>query len=359
MQKRTGGIIVGMPNHYYVLSTFNLNAENTWLAFSFCIDGTSNKTISKVKVVTSAITIPQANISVSAELYSANPTTWKPNAALDGPQTLTNIAAGVWEFTGFDYASIAPGTLYFIVFKNTAANPATDYPTFRYSNNQVIPLIHGAYASLGFNKWSSTDGGSTWGSSSVGSVFMRIEFSDGTFIGYPFSNYGYASKCFGNNWSGVRFTTPSNATLNVAGIVAMLYAVNGPTGDMMMTLKHSGQSVDTVAYSVDARQTAPMYFYFETVQSIPPDTEVTVWFSVGNGSSSNYIAICEYIVMDDADSKGMLPFANGTTRFWQKVTSTDAGVNATLTDTAAPMMGLILSSDGEFAQPNQGRRYRR
>jgi hypothetical protein len=352
LQKRTGGIFVGLYNNNYVLSTYALNAASTWLAYGLTIDGSANKTLNKVRAVLSAITVTQANISISASLYSST-SDGKPSTLLDGPYTITDVGAGVQEWTGFNYV-IVPGTPYWIVFKNTAVDPTVDYPTFRYSNNYAVDKVFGHSAPLSFTKYSSTDGGSTWSSVTTNGAFVRYEFSDGALIGNPFTNYAYGTKVYGANYSGVKFRTPSNAVLNVTGIVFHLYPVNSPTGNIVAKLKYGSTEAETIAVPVGLRQVGPMGFFFESPQSIPPDTDVIIWFTVGSGGIPHYIAVCEYVLMDDSGSKGMMPFADGTNTFWQKISSTDSGANIAYDTAAAPLIGLILSSDGEFSSSGSG-----
>ena len=346
-QHRHGSVIMGMLQNYDPsATTLALNAANTWLALGFVVD--SSLTLSKVKAFTSAIAGTQALISVSCDIYSD--VAGVPNASIAGPYTVTNLAAGWWEWTGASLGLTA-GTQYWAVFKNTAVAPTVDYPTFRFGG--ILSSFNGVSGSsnvkYGWGKVHTTDAGTAWATSAINSIWggIRLEFSTPTaYLGFPFSQATLSSaKAYGTNEVGAKFTTPSNSGIKVRGIGGFIRKTASPTGTLSYVMRWGASSAETHAIPNANVVTLNTYqAYFSTVQTISAGTSVRI--TVKNSAaddSSNYWTFYEYTVENDANSRTLLPMA-GT---WMG-TYTANGTDWTDTNTLAPIMWLILDTDGEF-----------
>jgi hypothetical protein len=363
MQKRVGGIIVGLLGDGYPSYTLQLIDGATWMAYGFNFNAAANKTLNKVTSYVSAVTgSPTISCDLVGQTSSGLP---DYSNILDSATTLTITSTGVKEWTGFTY-ELTPGVQYYILFKNTHETPATNNITMRYPYSAVSKSIFGDHVGYSISKNSTANSGTSW-STSAGVGCLRVEFSDGSVFGMPFHNVSgqfSPGQCYGAGQyqSGAKFRTPANATLRVAGVTMRIYRANSPTGDLKAVLRFGATVVESI--TVPASKFLPaghsIAFFFTSIQEIPPNTDVIVSLknTATDSSMAYYAPLCAY-VFDDAASKGLLPFADGVNTFWQRVYTTDSGSTWTADNTTAPLIALILDSAGEFGQTNQGRRYRR
>ncbi len=333
-------------------STTALSAAATWLAISFSLPKTL--TLARLKIYCTAVTGSLAGTDLTADIYSdaAN----LPNASIVSSATLTSaITASTWaEFggasTGFN-TSLTGGNQYWAVFKNLNAVPASNFPTFQFgTNNPASSFFTGAY---GWTKKHTTNSGSTWvGGTSQGTYGLRLEFTDGSFSGLPFQNSavnGSALGVYATREYGSKFTSPSNAILQVAGLFLFVGAPAGtPTQPGRLGL-WTGTSPVNLAYtnSIPVTSMASASWltqYFSATQTIQPGTVCRVTLgevSQADSSSNRYNAL-SYTIENDANSKALMPIG-GTMQQTYFNGSTWAD-----TDTAICPCGLLLDTEGQF-----------
>lgn len=352
----TGGIAVGVTtNNSSGMATLALNAADTWLAMSFVADST--KTLSKIKMQISANNGTQSNITITATLY-ADTGAGIPDSggsALDGPRSVTNQASGYIEWTGWTY-EVTAGTQYWIVFKNTAASPGTDYPTMKFGTANSLPLTQvGNRTGWGWGKVGTVNAGGAWATAALAStVGLRLEFSDGTFAGTPILNHAIGNaKAYGTNVVGAKFTTPSTVTLKIKGIGFMLRKTGSPTGNLSAKMYiGSGTAVSTAVVPAGITSTAALFVLpFASVQTVNPSSVVRIVLkNSAADDTSNYYTVYEYTIPDNADSKALFPMG------WQNTyTADDSGSPSwTDTDTLVPFMWVVLDSDAYFGTPAAG-----
>lgn len=354
-QERIGSVMGFLPTTpTNGASTLALNAAATWMAYSFVQDG--SKTINKLAAFTSAINGTQANISVSAEIYSDS--SGNPGTSLAGPVTLTNLAAGWWEWAGFTYATTA-GTRYWIVTKNTAGAPATDYPTFRHGGLNTSPFeTNGGLHLWGWTKKQSADSGATWATTAVNATFgYRIEYSDATYDGIPCSHLtgaAAAAGVYGTREEGVLITTPADVKLRIRGAVGVVTKTGTPTGNLQFRL-YNGTTLLATSTPIPPGNVsnAYVYAYFATTQVVNPGTSLRIMYSetAQSDTSANRYAPFTYTVQDSAASRGLLPWSI-------QRTYTEDGTVGTPTfselNTQILPIGIILDTDDEFDASGAG-----
>ncbi len=332
-------------------STTPLSAAATWLAMSFSLPKTL--TLARLKIYCTAVTGSLAGTDLTADIYSD--AVFVPNASIVSSATLTSaITASTWaEFggasTGFNQV-ITGGTQYWVVFKNLNATPASNFPTFQFGlNNPASSFFTGSY---GWNKKSTTNSGSTWvGGTSQGTYGLRLEFTDGSFSGLPFQNSainGTALGVYATRECGSKFTTPSNAILQVAGLALFAGSTGTPTQPARLGL-WTGTSPVNLAYTNSIPETTLtgagwVTQYFSATQTIQAGTvcRITLAEVSQADSSSNRYNAAAYTIENDANSKALMPLG-GTMQQTYFNGSTWAD-----TDTAICPCCLLLDTEGQF-----------
>lgn|SRR5574343_357497 len=331
----------------YSAGTLALNAANTQIAFSFIAPyAAANKTLSKVKLFTSAIAGTQANIASTLNLCAD--ASGVPNSGtIVETETVSNVAAGWWEWTGFS-TELTGGVRYWLIVKNTAVDPTTDYPTVQWiAANSVNYQVSGSGSTWGIAKVSTTDGGSTWATGALnGYAGIRLEFSDGSFMGAPFSAAGstatgypvYSTRELGN-----LITTPANGKLNIRGVCMPLRKNGTPAADVVYKL-YNGTTLIGTTHEVPRANFGTYLFMpatFQAAVEVAPSTSLRVVFAMDAdaGDSSNYYYIPGYTIEDNADSKALVPYGAQATYYtgsWAQ------------TSTLVLPFALLLDTDSEF-----------
>jgi hypothetical protein len=349
-------------------ATLALSAANTWLAYGLIPPST--KTINRVVAYISAKNGTVEAADVTCEIYDAA-ASGMPNASIEGPVNCDSAigAAGWFQWSGLNQ-ELTAGVQYYIVFKNVDGAPATNYPTFRFGAANSGPLggvmsSTGAYG-YGWNKISTTDG-SAWSSNGVSATCgFRVEYSDGSFDGLPVSTNALLAagdRVYDTRETGVRFVTPSNATLKVIGFAfPSVYASGTPTANLQGRLytgaSPTGNAAATSANAVPHTRlpTSGVGYYVEFTFASPVTiiggTEVRIVLSPSvTGDTAYYTTTGVYTIHDDANSKALLPFG-GIKQTNTTGNAQDGSIAWTDTDTLAIPFYLILDSDGEFAAPD-------
>lgn len=242
-------------------TTLGLNAAATWLAMSFVVD--QAKTLNTVRLYLNTLTGSPATSECTCDLYSDNGGV--PNVSIDGPKSAGALTAGAWTtWSGFTTALTA-GTQYWLVFKNTNATPASNFPTWRFitgtgSGRLAMPLGAGStYQSAaplyGWCKVHTTNSGTAWATGAASGVGgMRLGFSDSTYDGLPIEsltapNGGAAGdRATGKQEAGVVFNVPANMIFNCRGAWMIARQVATP-GNLVFKL-YQGTTLLASAYAI-------------------------------------------------------------------------------------------------------------
>jgi len=333
--------------------TLALSAAGTWLALGFTPE--AGKTVSKIKANTSAVSGTLGNTDITCDIYSDS--NGAPGSSLQSSSTVTGPpinGSAWWEWTGFTQALTAH-TQYWAVFKNVNGTPASNFPTFRYGGAQTGPLptdfAASSTATWGSTKKHSTDSGSTWAGTNIAGVFgLRIEYSDGSFQGWPASALAQNAIGVGiystREW-GVKFTAPANAKLSVRGAQFALAKTASPTGDIVMKLYDGTTPLGTSLAIPKANLSTSLSFYhalFSAPITVAAGTvlRLTLAESTQSDANTNRYNGYTYTIENDANSKALMPMG-GT---WQQ-TYYD-GSSWAETDTAIPICALLLDTDADF-----------
>ncbi len=331
--------------------TVALSATANWYAFAFVAD--SARTLSTVRAFVSAVTGTLGASDVTCDLYDSTGTSGAPGSTIETGKvpTATITASGWYTFSGFT-TSLTAGQMYWLVFKNANIIPASNFPTFRTLTFGGTPQhLLGTATRQFWARGSSTNSGSTW-TVTVGSVACRVGYADGTFDGIPASNTASAAVgdgVYGTRESGVKFTSPANAVLNVAGLALTVATKTGsPTGSPRLGL-WTGSTPALQAYTNTIPATAItatqwVYSYFASNVVLQPNTvcRVTLGETTQSDASGNRWNGYEFTWDADSNSLILLPM-NGTA-----VKTYFDG--SSWSDTSGSLFGfaLLLDTAGEF-----------
>lgn len=347
---------LGLTGNVAVPSTGSLaiSASTTRLLFTFVpLDAL---TLNNVRFFVSAVSGSLGASDISVDLVDfpagAITATTAPNAAIETRATVTTTPTGAaWvEVTGFTTALTA-GKVYGIVIKNANGTPASNNFTVRWLTD-ISTRITGTSA-IGWRKASSTDSGSTYGSSVTQVGGVRLEFSDTSVCGIPvsdISNTLAGDGIYSGRELGVKFTTPADAKLRVKAVTARVHITGTPTGLLRFRLYQGTSLVASTATFGNWQSTQEVIGVFASVQVLEASTLYRVVLAKDAGdanSSSNRVNLYELTVENDAASKALLPFGGWVKTYWDGASWTD-------TDTSALMCGLLLDTSDAFDATSSG-----
>ncbi len=333
-------------------NTLALSAAATWLAYGYTPSfpgGTTTKTNNGVRAFVSAVNGTLANTDLSCDIYSD--TNGVPNVSLGSTTTLTAAAptGAAWvEWSGLSVV-VTTGVQYWIVIKNLNAVPATNFPTFRFTNQGLPWLLAQSNnsANWGWVKKHTTNSGGAWGTAAQAVSGFRVGYSDSSYDGFPSSNAGAGTdKAFGSTEAGVKFTTPPNGVLNVSGLAFLAQSAGSPTGNLRFRLYNNTTLLATTIGVIKPGNVTGggWYFGYFATQVIQPGTVLRA--SISNDAAddaSNYFRSSgEYTIDTDANSLPLMPFEGTLQR---------SGLSGgTWTDTNSNILpfALLLDSTGEF-----------
>lgn len=367
---RSGQLLGWLPPSPGAVSTTQVNAAANWFAISFVPD--SARTLSEVSVFVSAIAGTLGGSDITADLYDSTGASGAPGSALadTGKVPTSTITAAAWyRFTGFTVALTA-GQNYWIVFKNVNGVPATNNCTFRFVTNGVTPYLMGsALNRFGWGMGSSTNSGSTWAVNAT-RAGCRIAYADGSYDGMPISNSTtgvVGDGVYAARESGIKFTSPANASLRVYGASLYVGAKTGsPTGNIRLGLwTGPGASPVNQGYAGAIPSTSlagsPQWIsaYFASPIVIPPSMicRITLGESTQSDASTNRYNMHEVTWDTDANSQILLPWNGTATKTYFDGSSwTDSPLgtsmfgHALLLDTAGEFGGVPLLSQATIAK---------
>jgi hypothetical protein len=346
--KQTG--LVDMP--YGFLSgalavahaTLALSAAATWGAFQFNVK--SALTLSNLHIFLAKTGTVNAG-EVRVDIYSDNAGT--PNVSLANVTNAGTLANG-WNDFAFSLA-LSAHTAYWVVIRNLAGTPASNFPTMRWSTNGGGPL-HMNNSGTGYNwcKRHSTDSGATWAGATNANIFpaARFDFSSGDYGGIPFesaavdtTNTIFAARELGN-----LFTTPANVRLVVTGVTASMFRAGTPTGNLRYRIYKGTTLVATsgeVIPGVIVNAAGMVPGYFSSPVTLEPATayRFVACESSQSDTTTNSYRLGVYTMENTATSLALKPH-NGTVK--------KTYLNGTWTDTATDFcsMALLLDQDATF-----------
>lgn len=356
MSQRRSLIQVGVsPSGVGSSSSTALSLAATYLAYSF-VTSESGKTLSKVHFYPSSVTGSLAGTDVVCEIY-ADSAGAPTGAALATSTTLSAaIVAATWNSSSGFSLALTQGTQYWAVFHNANATPATNFPTLRFIAG--APRGNSSFTAIetGWAKKLSTDSGATWaGSSQTEAGGWMLEYDDGTFEGFPTNDIAAGAVgvgVYGTRESGVLFTMHPSGGLSVRSVGMIVTKTSSPTGTARAKI-YEGTTL--VATSLDipiTSLTGSNYyaFLFASPVTMTASTayRVVLAESTQADASANRYNVYEYTVKNTAGAKALGPLL-GT---WQR-TYYDGSV-WTETDTAWPVIALLLDSDAPFVAASSG-----
>lgn len=350
------------PNSPTGTTTLPLNAAATWLAYGFVPDRPGLTLANARAFVSGTAGTFASGADLTCDLYGdAN---GAPNASVEGPKSCTTTPSGSgWrDWTGFTTA-LTQGQQYWLVFKNANGVPATNTATFRYgATGAAAAQAVGTQGRYGWIKQHTANSGGAWGTSVTTSAGWRVGYGDGTFDGTPASSVGSsADLVYASRESGVKFTTPPNAVLNVAGLSFYLAPVAGaPAGGVAFRL-YSGAGAAPTPLATTATIPAGNVSgsgwytaYFGAGVAVQPGTVLRATLADatpgGADSSSNAYRLGEVTWDGDANSLALLPFEGTAGKTYGNPD------NTSFADTATGLFafGLLLDTAGEFAAAGGG-----
>lgn len=206
----------------------------------------------------------------------------------------------------------------------------------------------------------STDNGSTWTAiNRVGSAAYRVHYAAGTYYGFPMQGddspsnpIATADRIFGTAEVGNKFTTPSNATLNLRCVSFRVQKVAGtPTGFLRYRIYSGTTLVDTTAASSVVTTLNNITGYklcFSSAVALSPATVYRVVIGETAQADSNANAYGPHRIdwYNNSAALALKPF-NGTLSKTTCASSCDGG---TWTDVANSwyQMDLFLDAGNEF-----------
>jgi hypothetical protein len=334
-------------------TTLALSAATTRLALSFVC--TQSGTLNKVMAYATAVAGSLVGGDLGCDIYSDNPAVG-PNAVVTGGTSTTVTATptgAAWvEFTGLS-AEITAGVQYWVVLRNLAAVPATNYPTFGFVSGLPVEVVGGHAFTPGWHKRQSTDGGVTWATSpAFGNSSLRLEFAGGLFGGFPYettaaANTALIERIYADRKAGVSILTPSGPTINVISAQFLVLRGTNPTFGLQCQI-YQGTSLVATSLEVDKALlvSSSSYFYrfvFPSAVALSPGVayRFVLCEPTGTDNTGSYYAVHKFVVQNSAASKALTPFGGSKFTYWDGTAWTD-------TDTAFVPVRLGLNPGAEF-----------
>lgn len=303
-------------------ATLTLNAalagspsySQNWLALSFVGNG---KTINEIEAYISAVNGTLVAADCVCDIFSSTAAN-VPNASVAGPNSCDSApaAANWFAWSGFSYATTA-GVLYWAVFRNANATPATNYPTFRWVTSH-LPSWLGTSTLFGWDKIHTTDGGATWaGTRSRGMSSLILKFSDSTYSGSPVhaaaTSAASSDQVQGTKECGAKFTTPAGSAWPVVGIVMPYNNITGaPAGSLRARLYEGATLIATSANALTSAQASANctnYYPLASTVTLNPSTVYRcVNSATGSDTGANYYRFYKSNLRLASYARALLPF---------------------------------------------------
>lgn len=314
------------------------------------------RSLNSARVYISAVNGTLGTTDCTADIYSDNG--GQPGSSLGSVSLGSAPSAPGWVTFSFGTSiALSADTQYWLVLKNANGTAGTNFPTYQWgTSNTGIQTTCGFPGVTGWQKCSSGNSGGSWASFQNVPCGYRLGFADGTYLGLPVQNISNsADLVYGTRESGVKFTSPANATLSVSGISFWIKRTGSTAGNLRYRVYFGATPVlQGTTNNVAAGQvnSASQYqvLHFASPLSIPAGTVVRVTMGVvsGGDSSDYYSDFSEYTLDSNASSLALSGFLGTLQKTYFDGT--------TWTDTAAAVhpFTLLLNTDGEFVSSGGG-----
>lgn len=332
----------------FASATLALSAAATY--YGAAIIPLNGGTLSKVRAYVSSVTGSPIAADAVCELRADN--NGVPSGSVTESKTASSAPAAstVLEFTGFTTV-LSANTLYWLVIRNANGTPASNNFTLRRWADPIN--VNWAIASPGYGAYfdaSSTDSGTNW-TLANNTPAVVIEYSGGAREGFLITGFASAAQIYTNREAGSVFTTPSNITLNVAGVLMIASKSGTPTGNLRYRIYSGTAASPTLVATTQTVTPAQVNttstdayrpLYFSSIQSIAGGTQLRVVASetTNSDASSNRYNVQNGVTLNSGDAN-IIPFL-GTPA---STLSTDGG--ATFTDTTNTYTPVYLILDNE------------
>lgn len=356
-QESLGPMVIGYhPQSITSNTTFTQDSSAEWVAYSFVLD--SARTLNKVKFRVNVVTGTLDADDITMDLYSDSNGT--VGTLIESRNTVTSIPTGIsWvEVTGFT-TSLAAWTRYWLIVKNTAAVPASNYWTqglARFAYQSGMMPVSGTW---GWSYATTVDSGANWTYTGQG-PYLRLEFSSPTaYAGWPANISGSVTAAgeaiYDDRELGVKFTAPSNVAPCVRGLAMYISRSNSPPGNLRFRLYSDTTLVATtgaVPASAVSTTVAWFYAYFSSCQALTPGAAYRVVAGTTNGgNAANYYRSVFNEFENDVNSLALKPMAGTLAKTYYDGSSwTDTAIDflpfALILDTAAPFTSAGSGNGG-------------
>ncbi len=352
-------IFIGNTAPAWTTASGATNSANARVSFMFTPNG--SKTISKVRAYMNSLSGTLAAADLQLDIYASSD--GKPTgASLATAAGTVTPAANTWqEWTGLSLA-MTVDVPYHLVIRNLNATPASNNASFR--GLQYVNHLTGGGGTVTTAFLTSTDATTYSVTANVIPAF-RVEYSDGSFQGFVYSNGVTAVssnyRVYGTRSWGGRFTTPANVSPKVSHCAFQQVRGTGtPTGVRcrIYQLNTGANTATSVGVSVDypaatynmSGGSGIMMLRFASPVTLSPATEYIMALESTNtgDSSSNYTTGMTFTVESTAGSLGLTAF-NGTLRNVHCAGTCTTWSNWTQTDTDQPGMAIRLAANDAFA----------
>lgn len=261
---------------------------------------------------------------------------------LEESSTVTTTPTGAEnvEFTGFTTALTA-GTFYAIAVRNANGTPGTNYPTFATNGPAALTAIGFPIIVSSTSSFTSTSNVATQGAMNV-----RLEFSDGSFLGGATAGGVATESVYGTAAAGVRVGT-APAALKAAGVCMYLSASGTPTSDYeyrIYTGNDASESLLGTTGAINRRLAGSPCALFSSPVTIPSGAIYRIIVApISSGdSSSNRANVSYYPIPDTAADKALY---GGIKKATCTVPCSAGGW--TYTDTHIPLLYALILKDGD------------
>lgn len=336
-------------------TTLALAAAATWLTYGFAAP--FGKTLSTVRAYISAVAGTLAAADVTCSLCSDS--NGNPGTVLETHNcSSAPSAAGWYDWTGFTTALTA-GAQYWLVFKNANGVPGTNNPTFQYASaNSGLDQCLGGWSSVqsyGWWKKHSTNSGGAWGTAVTATAGWRVGYSDGSYDGFCVSSIAQsADLVYATNESGLKFTAPTGALINVIGVaMGCGNPVSTPSAAALFKL-YNGADAAVLTDPIGGGQANVSQgwttAYFTTAKQLTPGATIRVTLAeqTNSDASTKAYRLIEYGMDSDSNSQTLQPFAGTLGKTYWNGTA--------WTDTASSIFPFALIQDvqGEYSSQAAG-----
>jgi len=360
-----------LPSGAPVANSFQLNNAANWYTAAFI--PSVGGTLSALRIFFSAKAGAPAAADITCEIQAdsgGNPA-GTGTVTNGGPVNLSATPAGnAWNSWSFATGpTLSAFTRYHAFVKNGNATPGTNNVTLRWLNlalgnpYAINNLTNPTQVAFNWAPYTSTNSGGAWQPNVSGLDPLRLDWSGGTYEGFPVSNVTQVSTTVvqAGTEVGVKFTLPGPSSLlhNIVGVsLTPAKSISTPTGVPVYNL-YVGNSTTTPTATTNQGTSGitinvganfmPLLFSSPVQVQGGSVVRFTLANTFADTGSAGYQLGYGLVLDTDTNSLPLAPY-EGT---W-KMTTLSGGA---WTDDATGMLpygGLFLDSTGEFSVSGGG-----